>query len=145
MYMYSRIVNEIVTTYEPQILEKSKFFRQQVKIFVKSSVRGSLACTSVALCRWHRCVFGFDHFWNGGATACERAAANFVVVLQFIHSARSLNVYPHFRNGWTQTRSDVIGIMQRTYKRVISAPTILQKSSLVDEKTSISPEFVARK
>ena len=49
MYMYSRIVNEIVTTYEPQILEKSKFFRQQVEIFVKSSVRGSLACTSVGI------------------------------------------------------------------------------------------------
>ena len=26
MYMYSRIVNETFTTYEPQILEKSKFF-----------------------------------------------------------------------------------------------------------------------
>ena len=89
MYMYSRIVNEIVTTYEPQILEKSKFFRQQVKIFVKSSVRGSLACTSVTLCRWHRCVFGFDHFWNGGATACERAAANFVVALHTVYPLRA--------------------------------------------------------
>ena len=35
----------------------------------------------LALCRWRRCVFGFDHFGNGGVTACGRAVANFVLAL----------------------------------------------------------------
>ena len=77
MYMYSRIVNETVTTYEPQILEISNFFRQQVEIFVKSSVRGSLACTSVgimpmtSLCVWVR------PFWKWGCDCLRECSGEF--------------------------------------------------------------------